>query len=142
MNFKLKLNYYTNFSPRLKKQKDKFKNKIFLRSFFLLIFILKAKGGFQNVTIFIKPNQNRDLVLLRAPYRYKLAKLQITIKRYNIQIILCKNNHEVSPLTFFKKQKFYISKFISRLETFFLHQHKSTFYVDVKNKKNFLLKNF
>lgn len=142
MNFKLKLNYYTNFSPCINKQKTFLKKKMLLRSFFVLFYVLKGSNDFKKISVFIKPIQNNDLVLLRAPYRYKLAKLQITVRRHNIQINIEKKNSTNLTYSNIIKYKPELKKFAERFESVLFHTHKYTYYFDITCKQNFILNNF
>lgn len=136
------MNYTTNFSPKINNKMDLKNKKVFLKSFFILMFLLKRNPIFQNLTVFTKPIQFRKLVILRAPYRYKLARLHLTINRYNIVVSLKIQiqNNILNLLDSNVKKK--VENFSSNLESLFLHQHKSTYFYTISVKNNFTLKNF
>lgn len=106
------------------------------------MFLLKKNPFFKKLSVFTKPIQFKKLVLLRAPYRYKLARLHLTINRYNILLslkIFSKNNYSLASLLSTKNK---IENFSLNLESLFLHQNKITYSYNVIEKNNFFLKNF
>lgn len=102
-NIKMSISYITNFKPSLFQSLDntklfnsKNKIKIVSKNFFLFLLLLKynnKKNNF-NIKLFIKPTYKKFITLLRAPYRYKLARHQFMLNRYFIIMSLkidCKN---------------------------------------------------
>ena len=99
--------YLTNFKPNnfdIMSNTNKFKhfkkNRIICRNFFLFILLLKYFNNKINSKscMWIKPLKQKNITLLRAPYRYKLSRQQITITRYFI----------FYKLTFNFKNNFYL----------------------------------
>lgn len=99
----MSISYITNFKPSLFQSLDntklfnsKNKIKIVSKNFFLFLLLLKynnKKNNF-NIKLFIKPTYKKFITLLRAPYRYKLARHQFMLNRYFIIMSLkidCKN---------------------------------------------------
>ena len=97
-----RFNFITNFAPNLTEEFflhnyfsffKKKKTKILCKN--LVIFILSLRdiiyskdSDFNNwdLKLFILPTNKSLFTLLRAPYRYKLAKNQLMFKRYNFLI--------------------------------------------------------
>lgn len=123
-NFKVSISYTTNFKPshflgfrNLKLFKNKSKNKLISRNFFLFLLLLKYSDAttILNTSIFVKPFFKKLLTVLRAPYRHKLSRHQFVLSRYsvlytinfNLKNLLFKNNQEI---IFFLKnaKKFYV----------------------------------
>jgi hypothetical protein len=90
---KFTISYITNFKPAdfltfkdFKIFKTKNKQKIISRNFFLFLILLKYTNTNDNINIslFVKPTFKKSITLLRAPYRYKLARHQFILSRYFI----------------------------------------------------------
>lgn len=104
--------------------------------------LLKNSNNIFNVSLFVKPLSIRKLVMLRAPYRYKLARLHLTVNRYTTVVVL---NIKTTSTFFFgevvkKKQLF--NRLGSSFESIFLHQKKFTYVFTIVDEKNFQLRNF
>lgn len=92
---KISLHYITNFKPQninlntniflFQNIRNK-QNQIICRNLFLFFLFLKSinKQQQSSVSIFIKPKKNPHFTVLRAPYRYKLARYQYGVNRYYI----------------------------------------------------------
>lgn len=144
--FFVSLNYITNYNPLFFKNYKKFnflnKNKIFCRNFFLFLFLLKYINNvynFNNIKLFIKPFKKKLNTILRAPYRYKLTRHQISLFRYNINIKI----YFPFNLIFFKKL-FFLKIFIKKfnflfifLENNLIFNHKIKLFFNFKVYKNF-----
>lgn len=87
------MSYTTNFKPAdflffndLSIFKKKTNNKIISRNFFLFLILLKYTKLNEifklDISVFVKPNYKKVLTILRAPYRYKLARHQFMLSRY------------------------------------------------------------
>lgn len=140
--FKVKINYFSNFTPKLNNKSTLKKKKIFLKNFFFSMILLKNTKYFDTVSIFIKPIQFRKIVLLRAPYRYKLARLHLTVNRYNIVLIFSinlKNNFDINTICLKKK---FFSNFFSSMGSTFVHQNKHNVTFVISQNDNFFLKKF
>jgi hypothetical protein len=107
--------YITNFQPNIiadfnniKLFKIKKKNRIICRNFFLFLLLLKyfKKNNFFNISLFIKPFKKKLFTILRAPYRHKLTRHQLSLNRFkvtaNVQLISTKIvfSNEKSLLSF------------------------------------------
>ena len=93
----IELNFSSNIKPRFFKN-NSFNNKnIYLINsdffvfFISLNFFLKKKINnfsndylFKKIIFYIKPLKKKTITYLRAPYRYKLARNQVTFNRYFI----------------------------------------------------------
>lgn len=116
----MSISYITNFQPSLFKNfsnaklfVNKNKTKIISKNFFLFLLLLKYnnKKNF-NIKLFIKPTYKKFITLLRAPYRYKLARHQFIMNRYFILMSLKMNFNKINTtnyndiiflINFFKK---------------------------------------
>ena len=117
--FLISLNFITNFSLILKKKNNKKFNKIVLKNFLLFFFFfnfLKLNLILFKIKFFIKPSYFKIFNILRAPYRFKLSKTQLTFSRY---FILCQ-------LFFNEKLNFFFFKNLNQL-IFFLKFFKIFF---------------
>lgn len=140
MNVNIILSFLTNFRPSnfsylddisfLKIRKN---SKIILRNFFLFLILLKyltnkKKKSFLNQTIWIKPTKKKLITILKAPYKNKLARNQLLLKRffifYKLKLVLnddieIKNfNNIIELVQFFKKFNFF-------LESSLIYQYKT-----------------
>ena len=87
--FNISINYSTNFNPDFFKKynnfKNKNKNKIFCRNFFLFFMslnFLNNKVNFEKCIIFVKPKKTFFINILKAPYKNKLFKDQLGFSKY------------------------------------------------------------
>ena len=96
-NMKISISYITNFKPSdflffsdFKLFKKTINNKIVSRNFFLFLLLLKYsdKNFSVNTSIFVKPNYNKFITLLRAPYRNKLSRHQFKVSRYFVLLTI------------------------------------------------------
>lgn len=96
-NIKINISYTTNFKPanflyfnNLKIFRNNNKNKIISRNFFLFLILLKYSNSNYNTdtSIFVKPRYKKFITLLRAPYRYKLARHQFMFSRYYVLLTI------------------------------------------------------
>lgn len=88
-------NLITNFKPNFLKNFNnlelfkKNKTQIYCRNFFIYILLLKYnKNLFSKSNIHIKKQKKKVFTILRSPYRHKLARHQIALNRYHINISL------------------------------------------------------
>jgi hypothetical protein len=134
---KINLKYVTNFTPnlffktagiRINKFNNKFE-KINCKNFFLFFIILKNMFKNNKVSFFVKPKKSPIQNILRAPYKNKKSKHQLTFSRYyfNVSVIFV-----LKKINFFKNtnQLIYLTdelkKFYSFFESNICFQHKST----------------
>jgi len=140
LNINIILSFLTNFRPAnfsrinninfLKIRKN---SKIILRNFFLFLILLKyltnnKKKNFLNQNIWIKPTRRKLITILKAPYRHKLARNQLLLKRffifYKIRLVLNEKieiksfNKIIELVNFFKKFNFF-------LESSLIYQYKT-----------------
>ena len=88
-NINISINYITNFKPNTQISENftfSYKNKKnivicknFLAFMYLINHLQKKKN---NIKIFLKPTNSSLETLLRAPYRHKISRHQITFSRY------------------------------------------------------------
>ena len=151
-NLCLNLTYLTNFKPNFSKSFYKlnfFKSnkKIFCRNFFLFLFLLKYINNFflcKNIKFFVKPLKKNFNNILRAPYKNKLSRHQISIFRYiiNIKFLFSIN------IFIFKKLNFlfiFLKNFLiffNFLETNVIYKNKLKLFFNFKLKNNFNFFNF
>lgn len=147
----MSISYITNFKPSLLNDfnkirlfKNNSKNKIISKNFFLFLLLLKFNNkSLHNfkIKIFIKPFFKKFITLLRAPYRYKLARHQFLLNRYFIVLSISmglKNIYlnSVSDL-------FVLIKLLKHLYVWFesniVYQHQIRFYFNFNFSKNFLV---
>lgn len=90
------MNFITNFRPINTNMNSNFffkiksKNRIMCRNFILfllLISYLKNNKFFLNFSFFVKPFFKKSAVILRAPYKNKLSRHQLSYNRYNLMLI-------------------------------------------------------
>ncbi len=139
----LSLNYVTNFQPNVnftnKTKLSQTKKKIFLKNFLIFSLLMKSVSKNKFIKIFIKPKYNNVLTILRAPYKNKISRHQITLSRYFINIsykyqtkIL--NFHSLHSVCFFVKS---FKDFFTFFETNLCYQHKSRVRVQFYNNDFF-----
>lgn len=151
MNVNIILSFLTNFRPAnfsylnnidfLKIRKN---SKIILRNFFLFLILLKyltnnKNKKFLNQTVWVKPTKKKLITILKAPYKNKLARNQLLLKRffifYKIKLIFLdkidfKSFDKILELIkFFKNFNFF-------LESSLIYQYKT------KINFNFFYNNF
>lgn len=152
----MRLHYITNFQPQISPSviqkvglKKIFRNhksdKIFCKNF--IIFMLLAKHCFKDCTptAFIKPFYKNTFNVLKAPYKNKIARHQMTLSRYHI-IVKFKFNLDFdlkfddldSFLYFLQSIKSYYSFF----ETNICYQHKSFIEIPFLINDFFFLKKY
>lgn len=104
----VELTFSSNIKPRFFKNGSlKNKNIYLINSDFFIFFItlnfyLKKKIGdssdflFKKLIFYIRPLKKKTITYLKAPYRYKLARNQVTFSRYFVtcQIIICSKLHK------------------------------------------------
>lgn len=136
------MHFTSNFAPNINKAKINNKKKIFLKNFFIFVLLLKNSNNIKNVSIFIKPKQRRSLVMLRAPYRYKLARLHLTVNRYNIAVHLKIKISESFNFNSILQNHNNFTNLGKSFESIFIHQKKYTFSFKIVDKTNYLLNSF
>jgi len=143
----IKATYISNYTPtiNIKNSKGKKQYKLFVRYIFIYYLFLKKfylipiKNN--SITFFVKPKKKKAFTLLRAPYRYKLARLNIVFSRYyiNISFTLTLKNLE-------KNNYIILCKHFKKLSESFsfsnLTLHKINYKFKKKFKNNFLIEKF
>jgi hypothetical protein len=147
----ISINYITNFKPSKNFSENysfyKNKNNIILCKHFLIFFYLMKISLKNNadIKIFLKPKRRKLETLLRAPYRHKISRHQITISRYNLVVvfklnlkknILCKS---ITQLTFLIKE---ITTYFSFFETNICYSHSLKIRFFFKNNQYFNIMNY
>jgi hypothetical protein len=148
------MNFITNFRPINSDINSNFffkiktKNRIMCRNFLLfllLIIYLKKNNFFLNFSFLLKPTSNKNITILRAPYKNKLSRHQLHYNRYNLLLkfnfkllnfIIINNINELNFLI--KKFKFFFLWFESNI--CYQHKIKLNFYINYKT--NFFLKKY
>lgn len=148
------INYTTNFKPNifskfkfLKLFSNKKNNKLLNKNFFLFLLLIKyfhKNKFFKSNSLFIKPLKKKSLVLLRAPYRHKLARHEFTLLRYNIVYTFSINTNLIYIYKLEHLLKIFSSlkNFYKFFETNIVYQHKIKFYFYFNYKANFIMNNF
>lgn len=142
---KINLIFISNFKPNFNKKivtnNSKLNCKNFLIFLLVLRFFLKKK-----ISIFVKPQFRKIINILKAPYKNKLSRTQITFSRYFI----------IFTLNFFKKNEylnitnnnFFINfyknliKILNFFEIGLCNQKKIKCFFNIKNKKYFNMLNY
>jgi len=148
------MNFITNFRPINTNKnntlflKVKTKNRIMCRNFILfllLITFLKKNDFFLNFSFFVKPFFKKSSVILRAPYKNKLSRHQLSYNRYNL---LIKFSFKLTNILFIKKKNDF-NFLVKKLKSFFFwfesnicYQHKIKFIFYINYVDNFLLKKY
>jgi len=144
----INLKYTTNFNPNfLIKPQNLNKNyksldKINCKNFILFILLLKYVFKKETVSIFVKPKKSSIYNILRAPYKNKMARHQITFSRFFFNIsIRIKNS---SNLVFINIKSLiiflnFLKNFYSFFESNICFQHKSILIFNFQLNDFFLL---
>lgn len=143
---KISINYISNFKfiNIFKKNKVKFLNcKKFILFIFFFNYINNHFNWFKKVTLFFKPKFFSLFTMLRAPYRFKLSRDQLTFSRY---YIICSFYFKNFFNYFNFSSYFEIISFINIFKFFFpffesniCFQQKLKIYFNFSFKPNFLL---
>lgn len=136
------MKYVTNFSAdsavrhsNLYDTKIKNKRKMYIkkscRHFILFVYFLKNIFSNHNISIFVKPKKINIFNILRAPYKNKISKHQMTLSRFYLNVSLkiklndfihFNNTNSVTNIVNFLKS------FYSFFESNICFQHKSNMY--------------
>jgi hypothetical protein len=148
------INYITNFKPHFNTENNlhtfnlSFKKKLISKNFFLFITSMKffkQTSIFKKSNLFIKKSKKIVYTLLRAPYRHKLTRHQLTLIRYYICQKLDYNlnfNIEINNKKDLNILIKCIKRFYSWFESNIVYQHKIFFSFYFFFCRNFLLLNF
>lgn len=147
----MSISYTTNFKPSLLNNFNKIslfknnnKNKIVSKNFFLFLLLLKFNNDnvFNfNSKIFIKPFYKKFITLLRAPYRYKLARHQFILNRYFIILAINMNLKKLylqNISDFFILFKLFKNMYVW-FESNIVYQHQVRIFLNFYFSKNFLI---
>jgi hypothetical protein len=147
--FKLSVNYVSNFrlfNFFLKKNYNRVNCKKFLLFIFFFNYIKFKNNFLEKLVFFVKPKFFSIYTLLRAPYRFKLSRDQLTFSRYYLVCSLTFNNHlnlknflNLNDLIFFIN---FFKKILPMFETNICFQKKITVYYNFFLKTNFMIKNY
>jgi len=115
-------------------------NNLISSSSFQKINIKSARGPI-GASIFILPIKKKNVIFLRAPYKNKLARLNILRRRYSATIAIkynlinphSDNNYLIKLITWLKNLNF---------STHYIKHHQTKMYFISKNTENFLFSNF
>lgn len=142
-NINIQLNYYSNYKILIKSKKYWLFCKKFLSFLFLVnhIFFLKKNNlnFFLKGSFFFKKKKQKIFVILRAPYKNKLSRNQLTISRYffKFNILIFLKNY------FFFENLSHLFIFLKNLNYFFFFFETNICFL--KSQKiilSFFLKNF
>lgn len=126
-------NLLTSFNPAISNINRK-NNKITFKNLFILIKMFSNNE--LNARIFIKPILFKSFTILRAPYRYKLAKLNLSIRQYKITIKLTLKTKTNLNFYFYV---YLIKKINVLFSTFMSNNHKTIVNCVITNNTNFLI---
>jgi hypothetical protein len=122
--------------------------KLYVTELYLYIFLLQRlylkknnNSLFIKLSLFIQPHHTKRLVILRAPYRYKLGRLQVAIRYYSVVVTLINYVNNLSECYNIKKN-LKIIKGPTFLSTSVNDCYRSNFTLKVCNSNFFKLKNF
>lgn len=134
-NLQISLKYVTNFNPNfLIRPKNLNKNyndslgKVNCKNFILFVLLLKNIFKKNHINIFVKPKKSNLYNILRAPYKNKMSRHQITLSRFffNISIKLpfteYINFNQICSIVYFLD---FLKNFYSFFESNICFQHKS-----------------
>jgi len=139
-----KYNLITSFTPQtaelfLSENKQK---KIFLKELFILWYFIDkirvSEAILLKSSMFVQPKNHKKFVILRAPYRYKLARLQLLMRNYKITLCLSvymEGDYVAVDKNIFRKNTFKSSTF--SIAMYSIHKMYRTI-----NQANFELKDF
>lgn len=131
---KISLKYITNFNPNfLIKPSNLNKNsdiigKINCKNFILFVLLIKTIFKNEKIKFFVNPKKSNIYNILRAPYKNKMSKHQLTFNRFYFNINITLN---LKKEIFFKNIKsindfvFFLKNFYSFFESNICFQHKS-----------------
>lgn len=135
-NIHISLQYITNFQPnsnievltKVNSSGIVKNNKIFCKNFIIFIILMRRLFGKNTPTVFIKPTYSNTYNILRAPYKNKISKHQISLSRFFIVVkfkLKLFNNIFLKNFTnLFNIIKF-LKNFYSFFETNITYQHRS-----------------
>lgn len=151
---KISFKYVTNFNPgsflyirdvrnfnKISNQKNN-SQLVGCKHFILFIFLLKNLFKTHKITLFVKPKKTNTQNILRAPYKNKLSKHQLTFSRFflNVSIkintsskIFCLNTKHLIKITHELK------KFYSFFESNICFQHKCCVNLNFFLNNNFII---
>ena len=119
--------------------------KFFVKNFIIFIILLKQVFKKNNPVVFVKPKYCNTLNILRAPYKNKISKHQITLSRFFI-VVSFKFKFEkfiylsgLSSIFLILKK---LKNFYSFFETNITYQHKSVLTFSFFLKNFFLLNKY
>lgn len=149
-SFYINSNLITNFKPNILKDYNyvgymkKNTNQKFCKNFLLYLLLFKYKNKFfKKSNIFIKKYKKNVFTILRSPYRHKLARHQIFLKRYKIKFtILIKLKKDVKIVNFNKLLKLvvFLKKFNNVFESNLIYINNVKINIPLKYNNFFIKK--
>jgi hypothetical protein len=156
-NFNFKITYTTNFKPNTFVDLNKiiveknFKNFkkighfIKCKNFIVFIILLRYLNSSNKIKFFVKPAFSNTITLLRAPYKNKISRHQLSVSRYFILITFSLNNELPLPLLNLN-QLIYLNKeflnFMLFFETNIIYKHQIKIFAFFNFKNFFFIKNY
>jgi len=148
-NLKISINYISNFKLLnifTKKKYNRANCKKFILFIFFFNFLNIKYKWFSKVKLFIKPRYSNTYTLLRAPYRFKLSRDQVTFSRYHIVCSML-FKHALNYFKFLKTKDIFIffnllRNLIPAFESNVCYQKKIKIYFNFFFKTNFLFLNY
>lgn len=153
-NIKISFKYVTNFNPgsflyikglknftKLSNQKSNV-DVVGCKHFILFIFLLKHLFKKNKITLFVKPKKSNIQNILRAPYKNKMSKHQLTFSRFflNVSINILKKTPIVCQNIFYLVNLVNeLKKFYSFFESNICFQHKSSINFSFFLNNNFII---
>lgn len=140
-------NIIKNSKLRLKYNSPRKTGKIYSRNLLVFLFLLGSAGkkNIMNFCVFVKPKRVKKYTILRAPYRYKGARIHIMYNRYFI-IVRGSVESKTKPLFKTIAQLADFTQLVQEIPNWFdtsiLKQHRTKVWYSSIFTPNFLVKNF
>lgn len=126
------MRYESDIAPSIFINQTLKKYKLYTKNIFLFFLVARSLTN-SKISIFINSSRRKRTVILRAPYRYKLGRIQLLKNNYNITVAikyLCQN-----PLNYHPKILSKLPNDISSGITNLKHSKISTQITFLKNFK-------
>lgn len=122
-------------------------NHVMCRNFFIFLFFINKDLRSDNnlsFSVFLRPNRRSNNTILRAPYRYKLARYQITTSKYNV-IVTSKIRYPFKDITTLSEVIDFVflnKKFYSCFESNMIFQNKVRLSFNTRFSNFFKINNY